>query len=326
MTPQTPRRTRQPDHRGLHFIRALRTLANGANNPANAAESTPRNDPLVRAFLEKELQGAINTTSVLTNTQGDPIAREFGQYLFEQTLPGQIMAAGGIPIDFNTRLDGLTASGAAWIQEGRGFPVTKASVTSETLHDYKIGAITVVSNDLLRQASTGSDLAIRNALITDSVRQIDSKFASDDATQTNTAPGGILENVTATGLALEPMIQAHMANNNNPLTSVLVLSYNDSWLTEAELQNLAIMGIWPVYSQYATKRFIIDAAKVAVAFRGGVIDTTQTGTIEMQTQPSQDSVTPVSTDTISLFQDNATAYRVVTYIDWAVMDNGVTSV
>lgn len=326
MNPQSQPRTRKPDNRGLHFIRALRTLANGANQPANAAAGTPRNDPLVRAFLEKELQGAINTSSALTNTQGDPIAQEFGQYLFERTLPGQIMAAGGIPIDFNTRLDGITASGAAWIQEGRGFPVTKGSVTSETLHDYKIGAVTVISNDLLRQASTGSDLAIRNALVTDSVRQIDSKFASDDATQTNTAPGGILEHATATGDALEGMIATHIGNNNDPLTSVLVLSYNDTWLTQAEIQNLAIMGIWPVYSPYAPKRFIIDAAKVAIGFRSGVIDTTENGAIEMQSQPTQDSITPVASQTVSLFQDNATAYRVVTYIDWAVMDNGVTTV
>ncbi|MEG0232919.1 MAG: phage major capsid protein [Hafnia sp.] len=308
--------------KGLMSIRAARACALSKSGFTDAIEMTRQNDPQVSAYLEKSLVLGTGIGGMpLLST--DPIARELGEYIFAQTLPGKLLAK-AMQMPFGAPLASIFGSGADWVKEGEAVPVTKGDTSTDKLMPYKIASVTVLNNELLTLATTGATLAIRNTMCTAAVRKIDSKFLSQDAAIEALSPAGVLTNAdTASDFA--DLLKKHTDNGNSLSTSALVLPLSDTLaLTEAQFKQFELLGVCLIASQYATKAAIIDAANMIISIQGALIDVSEEGSIEMDDAPSNNINDPKASKLFSLFQNNATAFRAVTYCSWKTIGKAVT--
>lgn len=318
MTNKTP----SLDFKGLAFVRALRALSNAKGSWETAKSITGSKDPVVTRFLEKAAMAGMGSNGDLI-AASDPVAQEFGQYLFSMSIPGKLLAS-AMQLPFNVSLSAMTASGAAWVEEGKAIRLSRITSDDAKLTPCKVGGMVVVSNELLRLSTTGSDLTIRNTLVSDAVRIVDQTFLSDADSVEGVSPAGILKDAESVSGNIAALISKHVANGNNPQTSLLILPYTATWLTESEMMTLDKMGISIIYGQNAKKTIMIDASKLAINVEGTMIEPSKSGTVEMANTPTGDSLAPVGSEMVSLFQTDSSAFKAVTYCDWKKIGKPVT--
>lgn len=303
-------------------IRAARACALSKCGFTDAIEMTRRNDPQVSAYLEKSMVSGTGTSG-MPELAGEPIARELGDFIFSQTVPGKLLAK-AMQLPFGSPLASINGIGAGWVQEGEAVPVTGGNSTTDKLKPYKIASLAVLNNELLELAATGANIAIRNTMASAAVREIDRKFMSQDAIIEALSPAGALAGAETVS-DFSGLLEKHTSNGNSLSTSSLVLPLSGALaLTEAQFKQFELLGVDLIASQYATKTAIIDAAKMIINVQGTLIDVSEEGVIEMVDAPANDINEPKAAEMFSLFQGNATAFRAVTYCSWETIGKAVT--
>ncbi|MBS0905952.1 hypothetical protein JK229_12520 [Pantoea dispersa] len=308
--------------KGLEFVKAARVLAR-CNGRLSEAKSFSEKDQKLEQYFSKALvAGATTTDSPLITT--DVIAREFAEYAFSQSIPGRLLAK-AMQLPFKTKVGSVIGIGAGWLKEGAAVPVRKGAINnSDSLNPFKTSSLIVVTDELLRLTSPGIDSTLRNMMVSESVRKIDSKFLSDDAEIPEVSPAGALINApSAAGYA--DLITTHVSNSNSLQGSALVVPYTYVLsLTENQLRQFELLGISVLPSQYATGVSLIDPANMMINVEGAGMITSTEGAVEMSDAPENSSAEPVQAEKVSLYQTNSAAIMTTIYCGWENVGKPVT--
>lgn len=308
--------------KGLMLVRAARALIKTDGRVSEARELV-KDDAKVDSYLGKALvSGATASGNPLVTT--DVVARDFAEYTFSLSVPGRLMAR-AMQLPFKTKVGSIGGVGAGWVKEAQAIPVRKGSVSaSDTLLPYKIASMVVVSDELLRLGASGTDLAIRNLMVSEAVRKIDEKFLSADDVVEGLSPAGAMLNApSANGYA--ELIDLHVSNGNSLAGSSLVMPLTAVLnITSDQLRQFELLGISILPSQYATGLSLIDPANMAINVEGAGLMTSREGTVEMSDIPGNNTSEPVHTEHVSLYQTNSAAILTTVYCGWVVAGKPVT--
>lgn len=306
---------------GLKAMQAMRALAKGNCNICAASEiaaNDPHYDSAIIPFInakygEYKAISPLSTVTVPISAQTD-IAYEIAQLAFENSIPGQLMKLGAKVVPFGCKVSELTATGADWVGtpgEGKAVKVSGATVTASRLEGYRLSAILVVTDELMRAASPGTDQALRDVMITEATKKIDALFLSSSAAVANTSPAGIMP---AKGVADVPAMFKEFADNGNMINgAVLVMPVADTLKMGVDAYaNYTKLGVTVLPSQFAKAQMLINPAALAINYIGAEIDVSTECTVDLSDAPG--GANPV---VVSAFQDNIAVYKLTQFVGWA---------
>lgn len=302
----------------LTAIRAARFLHKSEGSQFGAREMAEFNKDLMAVqYLEKALIPAINTSgnNPLVG-YGSAEAIEVFKYLFADSVVGQIIA-GARKMPFNTNLGSVKGIAADWIGEGKPFILQAGTASNGLLKPFKMGAMTVIDEELDRLADIGTNTAISGLLKSANVRKTDSTFLSTADEVEGVSPAGILKDA-ATTTSYSSLFKKHVDNGNNLKTSFLIMPVDTLLETTGDfLQVIGKTGVTLIASQYAPGVSLMDAGNLMMNNSGSLVKAARHGDVQMDDAPTNDSVTPTATTLVSLWQTNSVAYSAVTYLSWA---------
>jgi HK97 family phage prohead protease len=192
---------------GIRMARVAKSIVLGRltmRDPIAVAQERYHNDPGVVDVVRAAISGGTTTDPTwagpLVGYAGEIIA-DFVAFLRPMTILGKF-GTGAIPdlrrVPFRAALLGQTSGGAGyWVGEGKAKPVTKFDFTRQYLTPLKVAGITVVTEDLIRDASVAADTYVRDALIEALAARLDIDFVDPaKAAVVNVSPASITNGVT----------------------------------------------------------------------------------------------------------------------------------
>lgn len=235
------------------------------------------------------------------------------------------------------------AATASWVGESKAIPVHAQDFSDVTLSELQIGALTVVSQQLIRRSSPSAEMLIRDALIEACVKRADETFISASAAVAGVSPAGILNGVSAgsasgtdadslradIGTLYSGFIAAKNANGlyfvmNPSLAKSIQLLYNA--LGQPEFDGITqdggmLLGDKVITGDNVNANHLIllkpsDIWKIGDT--GMTIDVSREATIEMDDSPAMDSQAPAGATgaTVNMFQTNSVAIRLIRNINF----------
>lgn len=118
---------------------------------------------------------------------------DFVEYLNAQTLYNQLPLR-EVPANVYVNGQDGVATGY-WVGEGKAIPMSKPDFTNFSLTPLKVGALTVITNELLRDSTPAAERLVRDALVEALAQRIDTTFISTTAEVPAVSPAGILNNI-----------------------------------------------------------------------------------------------------------------------------------
>jgi HK97 family phage major capsid protein len=307
-------------------------------------------------LVQRAAVAAHNTTtdSALVSDEGGVYA-DFVEYLRPMTIIGKF-GTNGIPalrsVPFRTPLITQTGAGAGyWVGEGAGKPVTKFTWTRTTIDPLKVANIAVITDELLRSSSPSADRMIRDALVEALRERLDTDFIDPaKAASAGVSPASITNAATpipsseatvstyvdndVVSVDVQAAMAGFIAANNAPTTGVwimsatraLALSMMRNALGQRENDGLSMSGgtfagLPVIVSEHVgpTTVILANASDIYLADEGGFqVDASTEASLQMDSAPTQQSVTPTATTLVSMFQTNSVAIRAERVINWAL--------
>lgn len=284
----------------------------------------------------------------LVLTDGGSFA-DFAEYLRPQTILGKF-GQGNIPglrrIPFDTALGISTVSGSGyWVGEGKPKPLTAFNFDKTTLAPLKAANIVVLTEELLRRASTSAEVLVRDEMANALVSLVDDSFidptnaGSAGVEPASIAYGSISIAASGTGDAddirqdIRNLIQVFINNNMEGSTPVLVMrtgtalgaAFATNALGNREFPDISmnggnIMGIPVITSQTVPSGVVVavQPSEIYFADEGGfMVDVSREASLQMLDNPTNDVVTPTATSMVSLWQTNSVGFRCERILNWA---------
>ncbi|EMH4817338.1 phage major capsid protein, partial [Salmonella enterica] len=333
-------RVEQKLEKGIAFARFAKSLA-AANGSRSEALEIARKQYPDDAKLHHVLKAAVGA-----GTTTDPqwagalveyqeYAQDFVEYLRPQTIIGRF-GQGNIPslrkVPFNIRIPAQTSGGSAnWVGQGKAKPLTKFDFESITFSFAKVAAIAVLTDELIRFSNPAADALVRNALAEAVIARLDTDFISPSKAEVaNVSPASITNGITAVPSTGNPDDDAaaafgvFVAANLQPngavwlmsSTTALALSMRKNALGQKEYPEMTLLGgtfqgLPVIVSQYVGNQLVlVNAPDIYLADDGGVaVDMSREASLEMESDPAGDSITPTGTELVSMFQTNSVAIR-----------------
>ncbi|EBU2991269.1 phage major capsid protein [Salmonella enterica] len=340
-------RVEQNLEKGIAFARFAKALA-AANGSRSEALEIARKQYPDDAKLHHVLKAAVGA-----GTTTDPqwagalveyqeYAQDFVEYLRPQTIIGRF-GQGNIPslrkVPFNIRIPAQTSGGSAnWVGQGKAKPLTKFDFESITFSFAKVAAIAVLTDELIRFSNPAADALVRNALAEAVIARLDTDFISPSKAEVaNVSPASITNGITAVPSTGNPDDDAaaafgvFVAANLQPngavwlmsSTTALALSMRKNALGQKEYPEMTLLGgtfqgLPVIVSQYVGNQLVlVNAPDIYLADDGGVaVDMSREASLEMESDPAGDSITPTGTELVSMFQTNSVAIRAERWINW----------
>ncbi len=285
----------------------------------------------------------------------DSAGKEFWTLIHPSTVVGKMPALRRVP--FNVRLIGLTAGATAtWMGPGKPMAVTKDAMQAFTFPERKLGAIKVVTEEVVKLGGLEAEAYLDSELEAAPVELLDSSFLDAANTGiTDEKPASVTAGVspiTSSGSAVAD-VAALIAAFSGDL-GVAVFVTDPTLAAQIALTRVSstgpyafpnasvrgdgnILGI-PLLVSKSSPRAISGSPSVSrgqlalidpsgVAFGGGAVNferSTQ-GTIEMSDAPTNSPTfsgspqTVHATNHVSLFQTNSVALKVTIYVNWQVV-------
>lgn len=246
----------------------------------------------------------------------------------------------------NVTIKGQDGTGAAyWVGEGKPIPMSKADYSTVNLSPLKIGALSAISMELIRDSSPAALGLLQASMVKDSAQLVDSKFFSVDAASAGVSPAGILNGVsigTTAGNDLNGLI-----TDTDALVQAFITAKNTGGLKWVSLPSVAhkvgsfrnLMGqtVFPGVSEnggtYDGKPYLVtDNAGAGdlilikpediyrIGDDGLSIEISREATLEFASDPTGAALgTPVaqSKQPVSLFQSNMVGVRLIRSLNWA---------
>ena len=326
-------------------VRAINVLKSVADSGSDFA-------PYAERFITSKADVSAGTTSDATwaspLVEYNQFAGDFVEYLRPQTIIGKF-GNSGIPalrqIPFNVHIRGQTSGGTGyWVGEAKPKPVT-AFDFNDTYHDFfKVAAIAVLTDELIRFSNPSAERLVRDALGGAVIERIDTTFIDPTvAAVANVSPASITNGVTAITSSgddadavradVGALWAAAMAANL-PMTSAvyittpsiaLHLSLMTNALGQSEFGGMSMMGgtllgVPVIVSNHVPAgTFVLAfASEIWLSDDGGVtVDASREASIQMLDNPTNDSDTPTPTTLVSMFQTNSVALRAERFINWS---------
>ncbi|EMM6514566.1 phage major capsid protein [Enterobacter ludwigii] len=340
-------RVEQNLEKGIAFARFAKALA-AANGSRSEALEIARKQYPDDAKLHHVLKAAVGA-----GTTTDPqwagalveyqeYANDFVEFLRPQTIIGRF-GQGGIPalrqVPFNIRIPAQTSGGSAnWVGQGKAKPLTKFDFESITFSFAKVAAIAVLTDELIRFSNPAADALVRNALAEAVIARLDTDFINPSKAEVpNVSPASVTNGITAIPSTGNPDDDAaaafgvFVAANLQPngavwlmsSTTALALSMRKNALGQKEYPDMTLLGgtfqgLPVIVSQYVGNQLVlVNAPDIYLADDGGVaVDMSREASLEMESDPTGDSITPTGTELVSMFQTNSVAIRAERWINW----------
>lgn len=220
-----------------------------------------------------------------------------------------------------------------WVAEGQPIPVGAGAFTQGTLKPAKLGAITVVSDELLRSASPLADTILRDDLVRALSEASDTALISDSPGTPDETPAGVSHGATVIAATANPkadlaaMIEAFGGALERAvfvMDSVTATQLSGADYPAIGARGGALLGL-PAITSAGVKRdgtggriALIDPTQIAYGESGmAEVIASREAVIMMTDTPD----TPATL--ISLFQANAVAIRASMYANWQADASGV---
>ncbi|EIG6597907.1 phage major capsid protein [Salmonella enterica] len=340
-------RVEQKLDKGIAFARFAKALAAANGSRSEALEIAKKQYPLDTKlhYVLKAAVGAGTTTDPTwagSLVEYQEYANDFVEYLRPQTIIGRF-GQGAIPslrqVPFNIRIPAQTSGGSAnWVGQGKAKPLTKFDFESITFGFSKVAAIAVLTDELIRFSNPAADALVRNALAEAVIARLDTDFINPaKAEVANVSPASITNGIAGIPSTGDPDADAEAAfgqfvtANLQPTggvwimssTNALALSMKKNALGQKMYPEMTLLGgtfqgLPAIVSQYAgTNLTLLNAPDIYLADDGGVaVDMSREASLEMESDPTGDSVTPTGTEMVSMFQTNSVAIRAERWINW----------
>ncbi|MCK2180141.1 phage major capsid protein [Hafnia paralvei] len=333
--------------KGIAFARFAKALAAANGSRSEALEIAKKQYPL-DSKLHHVLKAAVGAgTTTDPSWAGNLVeyqeyANDFVDFLRPQTIIGRF-GQGTIPslrqVPFNIRIPAQTSGGSAnWVGQGKAKPLTKFDFESITFGFSKVAAIAVLTDELIRFSNPAADALVRNALAEAVIARLDTDFINPTKAEVaNVSPASITNGIVGIPSTGDPDADAEAAfgqfvvANLQPTggvwimssTNALALSMKKNALGQKMYPEMTLLGgtfqgLPAIVSQYAgTNLTLLNAPDIYLADDGGVaVDMSREASLEMESDPTSDSVTPTGTEMVSMFQTNSVAIRAERWINW----------
>lgn len=306
-----------------------------------------QNIPNIISMIKAAVSAATTTNSVWAGALADPtnLPGEFVEYLRPMTIIGRLNLRS---VPTNVRLIEQTTGGTGyWVGQGAPKPLTAFEFAPITLGPTKVAAIAVATEESLRYSSPSLDGLIRDGLRDALVERVDRDLLDPaEAGTANIQPASLTNGVTPLTSAgtSSDNIRTDMANliqtlRSQNLRGPIAIVLPDSLLTamawmvnslgQPEFPGLTgeggtFNGLRFIGSEYVANQSGSGNMVVAIAERevfrsddGGVrVDASREASLEMLTNPTNNSATPTPTTQVSMWQTNSVAFRGEWFINW----------
>jgi len=324
-------------------------------SPVEMAEKTYGGDKEVMAFVKAVSNPADTTTPGWAAELVQQGYGEFLETLYPVTVYGRVA---GTPLYFGKYgsliipafSDASNISGE-FIAEGAPIPVKQGAFTSKTLTPKKLGVITTFTREILTKSTPAVEVLVRNAIVQDTAKAIDSAFL-DDQPESAIRPAGLLD-PTSTGAAnINPSVGAtvtdiladvkgvfgRLANvqlgqkGNWMMNPTTVLGLSTKQLATGQFAFEEVRGGTfaghPIISSTNVPAdvvyFVDDMALVKGSEIAPEFSVSNQATLVMDTEPEHiiDGGSPTTKNVRSMYQTDSTALRFVLGLDWAIIRQG----
>jgi len=342
---------RDEDFKGQAFTRkviakALAALEPGASPAAIAQMRWGKTSPRLVSVIKADVAGGgsgsgewgAELVTADTRFTGDFIEYLYGMTVFDR-LPLNSVPA-NVPIKGQ---DG--AATAYWVGESKAIPATTADFSTVNLAPQKVGALAVVSNELLRDSSPSAERMVRDALAEASAQRVDTTFLSTSAASSGISPAGILNGLTANVSAgttaddlrddLAGLVQHFIALKyqmsglaivTTPAIAMQIQLLRNA-LGQREFPDASMNGGtlegFPVYVGHnvGTGDLIMMSTRDIwkIGDGGVMVSISREATIEQDTEPTGATDTPATMTKkfTNMFQSESTAIKIVRSINYA---------
>lgn len=267
---------------------------------------------------------------------------DFIEFLYAMTVYDKL---GLRSIPENVMIKGQDgASTAYWVGESKPIPATVSDFFNVSLTPLKVGALAVISNELIRNSSPDAEMLVRDSLVQASAQRVDATFLSAAAAVPGVSPAGILNGLTA--IVASGPAAANLRTDIKALYAAFIAAKNSAGLTlvmnpslakslqlmQNALGQLEFDGISTNGGDLLGDRVIVGdnvpagamiLLKPSDIFRigeGGVqVSVSRETMIEQSTVPTGATDTPVAASQAltSMFQSESTAIKIVRSINFA---------
>jgi HK97 family phage major capsid protein len=334
---------------GQTFVRSVIAKAEARRlsmNPVDYAHNRwGKTNPSLVEWMKTDVAGLGATVTMPGSELSLPdttFMGDFIEYLNSKTLYNQLPLR-EVPANIYIKGQDGAATGY-WVGEGKSIPMSKPDFSAVTLTPLKVGALSVITNELLRDSSPSAEKLVRDALVEAIAQRIDTTFISTTAAVNLVSPAGILNNIAGstsagtdnTGLLNDikelryDFISAKNSGGlvwvmNPALASSIGLMRNalgQKEFTEINESGGMLEGNKVYVSDNVNANYLV-LLKPSDIYRIGngpiEVSISEHATIEMATNPSGDSVTPTdqSQGIVGMFQAESTAIKVVQSINFA---------
>ncbi|WP_202844791.1 phage major capsid protein [Luteimonas saliphila] len=325
----------------------------GTRNELDIAKNVyPGDEKLVTNLVQKAPVSAANTqsetwASPLINDRGSAFA-DFVEYLRARGLFGQIASRfRTLPFDTPVLIQTSGAMGY-WTPEGAGKGATSWGYTKTRLSPLKVATIAAATQEMLMRASVAADTLIRDELARAVNARIDTTLVSEDAAVPDESPAGLRNNVTPLTLTgdgsvagircdIAQFLKELVTENLSVAGAFWVMSETtaiDLSMATNEVGATAFPGVTPTGGTLAglpvyTSQYVLDETEGPVVMlvkgdeiflgdEGGIqVSVSDQASIQLDTAPTNNSITPTATSLVSLWQTNSIGFRVERYLNWA---------
>ena len=339
---------------GMGFARIARVKALAHINhadPLAVAEQVYPGDEQTAKAIQKAAVAAASTTSDtwagnLINEGGGAFA-DFVEYLRERSVLGQISdRLRRLPFDTPVLVQGSAAS-ASWVKEGEAKPVTKWTYTRTKLVPLKVAAIAAATKEMLKRASVAGDTLIRDELTRAVNTAVDGTFVSDSAAVSDESPAGIRNGTVAVTLSgdgsvagircdIATMLKELVGDNLSVAGAFWIMSESTAInlsLATNEVGAAAFPGVTPtggtlvglpVFTSEAVADesegpvvMLVKGSEIFLGDEDGIeVSMSDQASIQMDSAPTQNSISGTGTTAVSMFQTNSVAFLVERFLNW----------
>ncbi len=232
-----------------------------------------------------------------------------------------------------------------WVGESKAIPLTVGDFSTVNLSPLKVGALSVVSNDLIRYSTPAAEQLVANMLREASAKRIDQTVFSATAASAGVSPAGLLNGLSA--IATTGTDQAAVLSLINLLYAPFITAKNASGLTwvmspaQAKAISLLVTSLGnPAFPSItgnggtlmgdpvvvgdnidSSQVILLKASDIyKIGDTGVEVSVSQEATIEQRSDPSGATDTPVGmnvTGMTNMFQEDSTAIKIVRHINFA---------
>lgn len=343
-----PKRDKEDEFKGQSFIKMVKMKALARIQQVSAAylaqkyygETHPQFVQFMRAAVAGGGTGSGEWSAELVKLDA-LYTGDFIEFLYSQTVFDRLPLR---PVPARVRVKGQDGQATGyWVGESKAIPATAMDFSSIDLTPLKVAALAVISNEDIEDSAPAADMIVRDGLAEASAQKVDSTFFSTAAASAGVSPAGMLNGVTpiqASGTdeaavrtdsqaVAYPFVTAKMSSGliwvMNPAQGLSLGSFVNTF-SQPSFPGVNENGGQFMGRQVFTGDNVPTGSIILLRPRdiwkigdGGVqVSMSDVATIEMNDAPAGASDTPVAmaSHTVSMFQTESTAFKVVRRINF----------